>query len=803
VARLLDSSDVGGLVGYRMRGDAKDSAETQLLYITCGYLRTLLCCDPAYLRDVSHVILDEAHERSIECDFLFFIVKWLVSRVALDVKVIVMSATIDTSQFVSYFSSLSADPIPVFDLGSEPRFPVKEVYLEDLTEEPQLGGLVAETIESLDRGISEFGDLNSSLIDLVAHLAISRSSSGHCTLIFLPGESAIESVEKRILEQTNDLSVFILHSLVPIEEQRMALRRPSSPQARHVILATNIAESSLTVEGVNLVIDTGLRRESVLVDKIKSLRTVWASRANMAQRKGRTGRVCEGTVIRLFTRDFESKNISNFEIPEKTNLDLIFLSAKFLSERWTRTLGSQLGNLYPSLIVNGLLSFRDFDISLTLTVENLFRMGVLKEAREDSELTMLGSLASWIQIDPQHSKLIYLSLCQGWLVEGIVMAAAMSSERDIFKHSSRFQTWREKIFADRVVSSALHRLHYDTGFCSDLIMVRNLLVSCLVNRAMRTTESDRIFSVPFQTQGIFLSELDSFRNACNLITRCVRDWLRLLIGDTPEPSKFACTVSNDEKTVLISREKVDSIFKFLGRDVGSDSSRSSQTWIEQQIRNCDLFIDMLNFRKRSSYSLSDLSKLFLPLKTFEEADILKLLVTIASDPEHVLSTHASFPRCDGEAMAVKGGNVREVISTLTGGIEPIFVQNQESRVSLVASGFSEPEVNELKGIESSGIYPHQHSEYSSVTCSMGVRIILSVFEKSWRIDVGLGNETVRVFKPYVYNICRWMQQGDSRVYLSPRNPTGWLETRSGTDDDVVFSRNSDGRRSSLARDIMQ
>jgi hypothetical protein len=421
---------------------------------------------------------------------------------------------------------------------------------------------------------------------------------------------------------------------------------------------------------------------------------------------------------------------------------------------------------------------------------------------------MFGSLASWVQLDPEISKMIYLGLLLGCLPDAIALAAAAGTEKDVFKFSSRYQPWKEQQFAERVVSSILHRVNYDMGFCSDLIMMRNLLVSSIAHRSLRDNmmEAKTVFAAPYYTSGVFVPELDSYRNNCCFIARSVVDWLTMIKGLENPKTESVEELYGEAKTVLLTREKVDNIFASLGAATSYPESSESLNWIDKHIRDLNFLIDVCNFRKKANYFFRDLTSLLVPLRTYEEGDVLKLIITLAlgTGSQRVLSADASFPRCDGEALAVKTNgpelSAREIIRTLTGGIEPIAVDNESNRVALVSSGFTEREVSDFRGLESSGVNFNKSCEFMSVTCSVGIRIILSVFEKTWKVDIGVQGKESRVFKPYIYNICRWMQNGNSRVYLSPRNPSGWLETRSGfyEDPSETFTRNGDGRRRSLS-----
>lgn len=827
VASLYDNKDVGVAVGYRMRGEVCESSETRMLYVTSGYFRSMISRDPSCLESMSHVVLDEVHERSMDSDFVSLLVKLLLQTPSKypSLKLVVMSATINTNLFVEYFSSVCRPPdsVALIEIPSRSPYRIEALYLDDLacrsdTEGERARNVIAE--------ISQVPEVNETLIDLIAAICVDRSEDGFTTLVFLPGESAIESVEKRLLaeipsgffrssEEDPDpneayFQVHVLHSLVPIEDQRRALKAPHN-RGKHIVLATNIAESSLTVEGVNLVIDTGLKRESVYdsVRKMHSLRTNWSSRASGIQRQGRTGRVCDGTVLKLFTREMESLSMPEFEEPEAALADpaLLFLSAKYICERWNKHT--------PSELISQLISYDpSWGEGQAPVVSDLFRQGILKENFETSKLTIFGSLATWLQLDICASKLVFLSLVFGVPVEGIVLAAAASMDREIFRFSPKFKPWKESKFFDRIAQSMKHRILYDMGFCSDLIMLRNLLVSWISLRAKpddRFRDKERICSAPFYTGGVFVSEFQTFRNACSQIAKSFSDWLS---SHTLIPKHLHSNYK--ESSLIVSRERVFAILESLERD---KEDESNFFFSENLCEKIIFFSNILNHRKRNlQFSQSQLTDLFLPLWHYAEADLLKLIITLSYSSDRLLVANGSFSRSDGEVFSLKllppgSADVAQITRKITG-LDPLEVKlHPDKGVCLVLADYSPEEKSDLLLMHDkipSGMSLPQSSEFASVTACVAIRSLLCVFEKSWKTEIGIDNHKddsciFKVQKPYVYNVLRFSlaEHPELRVYLSPRNPSGWLETASAcsiqdNNDSKKNSRNSDGRRRTLA-----
>lgn len=805
VSYLLGDCDVGVKVGYKIRGDSRESESSKIVYATTGYLRTLLACNRDYLRTITHIVLDEVHERTMDSDFLSLMVKVLLTQERFsDIKLVVMSATINASLFIEYFRSLSAE-VGIIKIPSGTPYQIHTKYLEDLQMDPSFESQASAAIDELVTKDS-FTDISGSALDLITHLCLKHALDTFTTLVFLPGEAAIAALEQRLVKEipahelvpldaepslhAKYFKIHILHSLVPADDQRKAMKAPLGEHGRHIVLATNIAESSLTVDRVNLVIDSGLKKESIFdpVRKIHTLRSVWTSRASLMQRRGRTGRVCNGTVIRLLTREFEERELSDYDVPESllSNPSRLFLSAKFLAERWRDW------NITPESIIKGLISVNTEVIEkLDLTVSELHATGVLTENSPDAPLTIFGSLATWLQLDPPVCQVVFWGIMLHIPVEGIVLAAAASLEKDPFKFAPKLYPGYEDRFAHRSFASMRQRIVYDMGFCSDLIMVRNLLVSWIGNRALHSASEEGVYTAPFYNSGLFFQEFEIFRSSCALIARGVQDWIHMLRG---EPTTLLSNKRSQSDKAL-SRAEIDAIFAFIDTDPAPAAVEKSDNILSETLWKCKLLGEFLNHRKRCSLTRADMADVFLSLTTYEEADILKLIITLSltDGGSRILIGHSAFARCEGDVFSMDGFSsceeVHNICSVLSGGITPLQVRNGEKGVALVTAGIHPDE-------ETSLAIPFG-SEYSCVTTSSFLRHTMCVFEKAWKIDVWSNNACVKVPKPYIYNICRWKLWDDTRVYLCPRNPSAWLETRSR-----VFSssghRDNDARRRTLA-----
>lgn len=281
---------VGRTVGYRVRGESRVSRDTRIEVITEGILTRMLLEDPT-LEGVSALIFDEFHERSIHSDEALALARETQALVREDLRIIVMSATIDTD---SLAQALLA---PV--IASEGRmFPVEIKHTAKEATPENVSELVAHYIREAHK--TEAGDI----------------------LAFLPGEAEIRRCEELLAGALGDTHICPLYGLLTNAQQKAAIA-PSAPGERKVVLATPIAETSLTIEGVRIVVDGGLYKH-VVVDARNGLSHLETARISMdmaTQRSGRAGRVAPGICYRLWTPGTESR-MAPARTPEILTADL-------------------------------------------------------------------------------------------------------------------------------------------------------------------------------------------------------------------------------------------------------------------------------------------------------------------------------------------------------------------------------------------------------------------------------------------------------------------------------------------------
>ncbi|MEM7471282.1 MAG: ATP-dependent helicase HrpB [Pseudomonadota bacterium] len=298
---------VGDTVGYRMRGDSKVSAKTRIEVVTEGVLTRMVQADPD-LPGVGCVVFDEFHERSLNGDLGLALVWETRGALREDLKVLVMSATLDAAPVAAL---LGGAPV----VTSQGRsFPVETRWLD----RPRRAGTRLEA-------------------DMAALITRALAETEGGVLVFLPGAGEIRRVQAAL--DLGDIQVRPLYGALPFAEQRAAIA-PAPKGARKVVLATSIAETSLTIEDVRVVVDAGLARRARYDpgSGMSRLVTERASKAEATQRQGRAGRVAEGVCYRLWTRAEEGV-MTAFAPPEIETADLAGLALDLAA--W----GSSAGDL--------------------------------------------------------------------------------------------------------------------------------------------------------------------------------------------------------------------------------------------------------------------------------------------------------------------------------------------------------------------------------------------------------------------------------------------------------------------------
>ena len=377
-------SEIGSAVGYKVRFTDHTSRDACVKLMTDGILLAETQTD-RYLATYDTIIIDEAHERSLNIDFLLGYLKQLLPRRP-DLKVIITSATIDAERFSQHFNGA-----PVLEVSGR-TYPVEILY---------------RPLTSKDEDDAEV-ELTDAIVNAADELA--RYGEGDI-LVFLPGEREIREAAEALRKSTlrrNDEILPLFARLSHAEQHKIF--HPSGAK-RRIVLATNVAETSLTVPGIKYVIDTGLarvKRYSARA-KVEQLHVEKISQAAARQRSGRCGRVSAGVCIRLFSEeDFNSR--TEFTDPEivRSNLAAVIL----------RMAALKLGDVaaFPFLEMPDSRYINDgFQVLLELGAVN-----------EHNGLTKLGEQMARLPIDPKIARILLAAKKHDCMAEILVIASALS-----------------------------------------------------------------------------------------------------------------------------------------------------------------------------------------------------------------------------------------------------------------------------------------------------------------------------------------------------------------------------------------
>lgn len=521
---------LGNQVGYQIRMESKKSAKTRLLFCTTGVILRRLQEDKD-LQSISHLIVDEVHERQVEVDVLLIALRHILQTSRKDLKVILMSASIDPSLFSNYFGRAPVVQVP----GR--TFPVSNYFLEDLFD--ATGHIVEEgslhairdghrsndkaTLWVTTRGGEkrrETVDMSSSVLnpdslseeyagyslstrlsmervnetvinydlieDVLEHLLVypernqtvkppeGAPTTAGAVLVFLPGLGEIKSLADRIsanrkLADSSLFSVIPLHSKLSSSEQRRAFL-PAKSGCRKIILSTNIAETSVTIPDVVVVIDSGRERELRRNQRTSTsmLVTDWCSNASAKQRAGRAGRVQPGICLKLYS-SATAQSMKSSTDPELKRVSLEEVCLMILSS-------GGFGDCQYFLRQAPQPPSDDAIQAALLALEEVGAM-----ASDGKSLTPLGLHLAKLPVDIRLGKMLVLGAMFNCLDSSLTIAASLSCK-------SPFATY----FEDVALAKARHALFQDAESCSDFVTFCNVWEG--YNKARKkSTSSGRSF----------------------------------------------------------------------------------------------------------------------------------------------------------------------------------------------------------------------------------------------------------------------------------------------------------------------
>jgi len=416
--------ELGGLVGYKVRFTDKVRHDTRIKIMTDGILLAESQSDPLLSR-YDTIIIDEAHERSLNIDFLLGYLQTLVQKRS-DLRVVITSATIDAERFSKHFNNA-----PVIEVSGR-TYPVEIRWRPiERSEREETEAPVASGKPNRDKKDKDAPDIVAAILEATDELA--RLGPGDI-LVFLPGEreirDAAEALRKHHPPGTEILPLF---SRLSVAEQD-AIFKPTNA-LRRIVLATNVAETSLTVPGIRYVIDPGSARvkrysarnkvEQLLIEKI--------SQASANQRAGRCGRVADGVCIRLYD-EADFANRPRFTDPEllRSSLAGVILRMKSLG------LGDVVG--FP---------FIDAP-STRLVTDGYQLLAELHALDEQGQLTDIGKKLSKLPLDPRIARMLLAAEKQRCVREVLIIASALSVQdpRDRPMERAQAADEKHKLFAD-------------------------------------------------------------------------------------------------------------------------------------------------------------------------------------------------------------------------------------------------------------------------------------------------------------------------------------------------------------------
>jgi len=446
---------IGKTVGYKIRLEGSMSSSTRILFCTTGVLLRRLTEDPL-LSGVSHVIVDEVHERSLDSDFLLVLLRDILPHRP-TLKVVLMSATLNALAFEEYFKDISGVcQIPGF------TYPVKEHYLEDILQVTEYqptpgtdyfkrppkrrdddasarpisskngdipdeesfhtalqakgyGANVIRALKNLEQGLINY-DL---MTLLISHICTSMESGA--ILVFMPGLSEITKLYEACGEnpEINAATgggkyLIALHSSLSTAEQTIVFDH--APEGvRKIVIATNIAETSITIDDVVYVVDSGKCKENGYDPntRMQLLLEQWVSRASARQRRGRAGRVQAGRCFRMYTRHVHDAVFAEHTLPEIRRVPLEGLCLQIQLQRMSGGIAGFLGKALEPPKVE----------SVQTAVAALKRLGALDE-REN--LTPLGQHLATLPVDVRVGKMLLYGSMLGCLDPILTIAAVLS-----------------------------------------------------------------------------------------------------------------------------------------------------------------------------------------------------------------------------------------------------------------------------------------------------------------------------------------------------------------------------------------
>lgn len=551
VARMREGNEfgengiVGSVIGYRIGQKQCISNKTRITYVTTGYMVERIIHDPAALSKITHLVLDEVHERSMDVDLLLLLLR-LQTNSHPHLRIVIMSATMDAKVLLKYFSQALSTRLtnkkPLF-VGSK-LFPVRDVYLDECIEWfPKLAqkcrgpmtfmsGKYEKLISShaaanSQMAVSSITQIHEKQLDVITEMICAfienhrQQRHSQCILIFVPGINSINMLYESLNTLTRKypgelVKIFVLHSGLELEHQQEAFVVPDQLCTK-IILSTNIAESSVTIPDVTHVINCGIEKQ-IEMPNAKSthaevLMNTWCSRASAKQRAGRAGRVMAGTAFHLFPRKFLDGCMTEFSTPEmlRIPLDRTILQLKAKLHEFGK----------PSMLLSKALDAPDLE-----HIEGAYNVlahfdAIDSSEEETAQITRFGSFVCHFPLDLQLCRLLMTgtnlrsSEEPSWVfLLDVVIVSAILAIPDLFIMPSFYHAHSSIEYMKEMKKNLKAKLCNDRGLWSEPLAIWRLYLELL--RTRRSVKGSDLHGFlarhsiafrRFQTLNFLISEL--------------------------------------------------------------------------------------------------------------------------------------------------------------------------------------------------------------------------------------------------------------------------------------------------------
>ena len=472
---------LGDKVGLRMgHGIIDEKADTKITFVTTGYIVRLLANYPDAFATHSHLIIDEVHERSVDGDVLCLLARRLL-QINPTIRLILMSATVHTILYKDYFTGRGEyyGDMEVLSVGVR-RFPVNIHYIEDIDCNPAIPSalkkLSCKKIGELTsgrtkgRGDEQVPQAMAKEQYAVAYTLIrTLGKLGTGVLVFVSGLNDITEIMEKF-EGLTRYKLVAIHSDIPFEEQEAAFEPTPADQVK-VVIATNAAESSITLPDVDLVICLGTHkalRYNAGSHRVQLVNT-WISKASATQRAGRTGRVRPGVVYRLYSRAL----FNGFDEHEQSEVHRKPLQDVILDLRTMLEDSAGFKGVVP--LLEDLLEPPETD-NVGKSFDYLHRAGMITQADDDGRLTSIGRLAGSLPVDLKLGCLIAMGITLGVGTEAAILASALSQPKSPFRLASPMIHTNPDEYNDIILQTFVGASALDDGQYSEPIMMLRMFI---------------------------------------------------------------------------------------------------------------------------------------------------------------------------------------------------------------------------------------------------------------------------------------------------------------------------------------